>query len=47
MLSRREIGLTPAVETLLFCAARRQMLDELVAPALAAGRDVVCERFHP
>jgi len=37
----------PAVEALLFAAARRQMLDELVEPALAAGRDVVCERFHP
>lgn len=36
-----------AAEALLFVAARRQMLDELVAPALAAGRDVVCERFHP
>ena len=23
------------------------MLAELVEPALAAGRDVVCERFHP
>jgi dTMP kinase len=23
------------------------MLAELVAPALALGRDVVCERFHP
>ncbi len=40
-----ELG--PAAEALLFVAARRQMLDELVAPALAAGRDVVCERFHP
>ena len=39
-----EIG--PPAEALLFCAARRQTLDELVAPALAAGRDVVCERFH-
>lgn len=36
-----------AAETLLFAAARRQMLDELVGPALMAGRDVVCERFHP
>lgn len=35
------------VETLLFAAARRQMLNELVAPALAAGKTVVCERFHP
>ena len=35
-----------AAEALLFTAARRQMLDEVVRPALAAGRDVVCERFH-
>ena len=34
-------------ETLLFAAARRQMLDELVEPALVAGRHVVCERFNP
>ncbi|MBM3978421.1 MAG: dTMP kinase [Planctomycetes bacterium] len=45
-LSRRH-ALVPQVEALLMAAARRQMLDELVAPALAAGRDVVCERFHP
>ena len=31
----------------LFAAARRQTLEELVGPALRAGRDVVCERFHP
>ncbi|MCC7013679.1 MAG: dTMP kinase [Planctomycetes bacterium] len=43
----REHDLDPGVELLLFAAARRQMLRELVAPALAAGRDVVCERFHP
>ncbi len=42
----REHDLDPGVELLLFAAARRQMLRELVAPALAAGRDVVCERFH-
>jgi len=47
LLLDRELVLSPEVETLLFAAARRQMLDELVAPALAAGRDVVCERFHP
>jgi dTMP kinase len=34
------------VELLLFAAARRQMLAEVVAPALREGRDVVCERFH-
>ena len=34
-------------EALLFFAARNQLLREQVAPALAAGRDVVCERFTP
>jgi dTMP kinase len=43
----RENDVSPRVETLLFAAARAQMLHELVEPALAAGRDVICERFHP
>jgi len=42
-----ETALVPESQVLLFAAARRQMLEELVRPALAAGRDVVCERFHP
>lgn len=46
ILLAREHDLDPGVELLLFAAARRQMLRELVAPALAADRDVVCERFH-
>jgi len=41
-----EAELSPSVETLLFVAARRQMLDEVVAPALARGASVVVERFH-
>ncbi|MFN3564997.1 MAG: dTMP kinase [Burkholderiaceae bacterium] len=32
-------------ETLLVFAARAQHLDELILPALAAGRWVVCDRF--
>jgi dTMP kinase len=47
LLLDRETGLSPESQVLLLAAARRQMLDELVAPALAAGRPVVCERFHP
>lgn len=47
ILLARDGAPSPAVEALLFVAARRAMLDELVAPALAEGRDVVCERFHP
>ena len=42
-----EPALAPAAQVLLFAAARRQMLEERVAPALARGEDVVCERFHP
>src|SRR5688572_11610264 len=42
-----ETALAPAAQVLLFAAARRQMLEELVAPALQLGRHVVCERFHP
>jgi dTMP kinase len=38
--------LSPAVEALLFAAARRQMLDEVVVPALARGAQIVVERFH-
>src|SRR5262245_54131102 len=41
-----ETALAPAAEALLFAAARRQLLEEQVEPALARGRDVVCERFH-
>jgi len=42
-----DLVLAPPVEALLFAAARRAMLTDLVAPALVAGRTVVCERFHP
>lgn len=43
----RGFELTSAVEALLMTAARAQMLSARVRPALAEGRDVVCERFHP
>lgn len=47
LLLGRGRDIAPRVETLLFAAARAQMLAELVEPALALGRHVVCERFHP
>jgi dTMP kinase len=46
ILLDRELELAAGTEALLFCAARAQMLAEVVAPALAEGRTVVCERFH-
>ncbi len=42
----RELEISPRAETLLFAAARAQMLEQLVEPALARGEHVVCERFH-
>lgn len=41
-----EVSLDAGTLALLFTAARRETLHQLVAPALAAGRDVVVERFH-
>lgn len=38
---------SPRTEALLFFAARGELLRQEVAPALAAGRDVLCERFTP
>jgi dTMP kinase len=35
----------PLTDALLFNAARRQLVTEVVRPALASGRTVVCARF--
>jgi dTMP kinase len=35
----------PLTDALLFNAARRQLVTELIRPSLAAGRTVVCARF--
>ncbi len=35
----------PRTETLLFAAARRDHLETLIVPALAAGKWVICDRF--
>jgi dTMP kinase len=38
-------AVVPRAETLLMLAARAQHVDEVIVPALDAGRDVVCDRF--
>lgn len=38
---------SPRAEALLFFAARVELLAQRIAPALRAGRTVVCERFTP
>lgn len=40
-----ETATDPLTDALLFNAARRQLVTEVVRPALAAGRTVVCARF--
>lgn len=38
-------GVDPRCETLLFMAARAQLVGERIRPALAAGQTVLCDRF--
>jgi dTMP kinase len=37
--------MSPRCEALLFMASRAQLIGEVIRPALAAGRTVVCDRF--
>ncbi len=37
--------LDPLAELLLFCAARAELVAQVIAPARERGRDVVCDRF--
>lgn len=37
--------LVPRAETLLFCAARAQLVDEVIRPHLLAGGVVICDRY--
>jgi dTMP kinase len=45
LLDPGTIGLAPRTEALLMAADRAQHIDEVVRPALAAGRHVVTDRF--
>jgi dTMP kinase len=45
ILLDRDARLHPETETLLMFAARREHLDKVILPALAAGAWVLCDRF--
>ena len=45
LLDTRNAGLMPRTEALLMFAAREQLLQEVIRPALLAGKVVVCDRF--
>jgi dTMP kinase len=45
VLKDPSLELDPLAELLLFCAARAELVSQVVGPARHAGRDVVCDRF--
>ncbi len=45
LLDTRNAGLNPMAELLLMFAARSQLVQEVINPALDAGHVVVCDRF--
>jgi dTMP kinase len=45
LLKDPAIELDARAELLLFCAARAELVERVIRPALAGGGDVVCDRF--
>jgi dTMP kinase len=45
LLKDPDLELDPLAELLLFCAARGELVAQVVGPARETGRDVVCDRF--
>lgn len=45
LLADPEVALEPLAELLLFLAARADLTERVIRPALEAGRDIVCDRF--
>lgn len=45
LLSKEQEGMAPLAELLLYEAARAQVMEEVIEPALAAGTVVICDRF--
>jgi dTMP kinase len=45
VLKDPELTLDPLAELLLFCAARAELVAQVIGPGRERGRDVVCDRF--
>jgi dTMP kinase len=43
---REDISISPLAEAFLFCAARAQLLAEVIVPALQKEHTVLCDRFE-
>jgi dTMP kinase len=46
VLLYKGLNIDPEAEMYLFMASRRQLIAEVIAPALAAGQIVVADRYH-
>ena len=46
LLDTSDLAIAPLPELLLFSAARAQLVEECIRPALAEGKIVVCDRFY-
>lgn len=46
LLDPTNVAMSETCELLLFEAARAQLVEEVIVPALAAGQVVVCDRFY-
>lgn len=46
ILSTRNKSMRSETEVLLFSAARAQIVDQLIRPALAEGKIVICDRYY-
>ena len=45
LLSRDNVGMTDVTEALLYAASRAQHVHDVIRPAMAAGRVLLCDRF--
>jgi len=45
IMDMKNKSMHPRAEILLFCASRAQLVEELIRPALAAGKIIVCDRY--
>lgn len=46
LLAKENVAMDPVAELMLYEAARAQIVAELIRPALAEGRIVLCDRFY-
>lgn len=46
LLDSKTVGITPIAEVLLYYASRIQNVEQVIKPALAGGKIVLCDRFN-